>query len=81
MLDVDTWATRDISTRYTSRLAVACNIYGVPLTRMAAFWMYLCNPIETRRLPLGFYEVTARLEVCATRGGDRRARQLQRAMR
>ena len=28
-----------------------------------------------------FYEITARLEVCATRGGDGQARQLQRAVR
>jgi hypothetical protein len=54
VLDADSWATGGMSTRYTSRLAVACNIYGVPLTRMAAFWISLCNRTETGSLPLGF---------------------------
>ena len=35
---------------------LSCNIYGVPLTRMAASSISLCNPIETRRLPLGRFK-------------------------
>ena len=60
------WATYGISTRYTSRSTVACNIYGAPLIKMTASSISLFNPVETRRLPLGFLR-----SCCEARGMHR----------
>ena len=46
----DTWHLDEVHLK----IGGACSIYGEPGTRMAAFWISLCNRTEIGRLPLGF---------------------------